>query len=136
MIKWYHYEIIIYFFQIARIRIRIHGLLDPDWDFWLYPDPDSIEYWFETLTWWPCVRLQKEDGLAPVAYVQSGCDTPLGQRLQPVRNICMEFRDEFFVLMSYRHNRCSDVRQFFFNYGCFLFSIKIQFSEKLNFFRP
>ena len=49
----YDYEIItgIYFFQIVLkiFRIRIQGLLDPDWDFWLDLDPDSIEYGSETL---------------------------------------------------------------------------------------
>ena len=30
--------------------IRIQGLPDPDWDFWL--DPDSIEYGYETLLKW------------------------------------------------------------------------------------
>ena len=34
-------------FKKARIRIRIQGLLNPDWYFWL--DPDSIEYGSKTL---------------------------------------------------------------------------------------
>ena len=54
-----NYEIIIYYFQIvlkiARVRIRIQGLLDPDpnRDFRLDPDPDSIEYGSETLFYSP-----------------------------------------------------------------------------------
>ena len=50
MIKWFNYEIITYYFQILLISVLKNSSgSDPDWDFWLDPDPDSIEYGSETL---------------------------------------------------------------------------------------
>ena len=59
MIKWYNYEIILYYYHIPA-RIRIQGLLNqkPDWEFWLDLDPKSIEYGSETLPLWEFSKVQ------------------------------------------------------------------------------
>ena len=69
MRKSYNYEVVLIFFSYS-----VRNSLDPDWDFWLDLEPDSIEYGSETLLsttiilmgtkrvlkqlWWPIIPVE------------------------------------------------------------------------------